>query len=120
LLRGDLRLSLTSDSALQVKLLDEQLGSGTLTILGEKASGERQVLKSVSTLPSRPGVLGSVPLGEECAERLGAAGGAVERPRSSTASTCVTSAQLGLRKAEPAPTPAPAPKRRPSSCCRRE
>lgn len=108
LLRGDLRLSLTSDSALQVKLLDEQLGSGTLTVLGEKASGERQVLKSVSTLPSRPGVLGSVPLGEEALKDLVRLV-VLWKGRDHHNQPLLTSAQLGLRKAEAAPTVTPAP-----------
>ena len=97
-----------SDSALQVKLLDEQLGSGTLTVLGEKASGERQVLKSVATLPSRPGVLGSVPLGEEALKDLVRLV-VLWKGRDHHNQPLLTSAQLGLRKAEAAPTPAPAP-----------
>ncbi|HNI60350.1 MAG TPA: hypothetical protein PKW11_10425 [Pseudomonadota bacterium] len=64
LLRGDLRIAMQGETQLQIKLLDEPLGSGVVTLIGEKSSGERQVLKTLSTLPSRPGVLGLVPLGD--------------------------------------------------------
>ena len=46
LLRGDLRLSISNESGLVIKLLDEQLGSGSLTVLGEKASGSLSYFQS--------------------------------------------------------------------------
>lgn len=105
LLRGDLRLSLASESGLTVKLLDEQLGSGTLTVLGEKASGERQVLKTQATLPSRPGVLTQVPLSEEALTdfvRLAV----LWKGRDRNGQPVVTSSVLSLRKSESVPSPA--------------
>ena len=107
LLRGDLRLSFSNESGLVIKLLDEQLGSGSLTVLGEKASGERLVLKTLSTLPSRPGVLGTVPLSEESVKdyvRLVV----LWKGRDHNGQHLVTSSQLGLRKTEPVAPAAPA------------
>ncbi len=104
LLRGDLRLSLTSDSSLLVKLLDEQLGSGTLTVLGEKASGDRQVVKTQATLPARPGVLTQVPLAEDSLTdyvRLAV----LWKGRDRNGQPVVTSSVLSLRKTEAAPIP---------------
>ena len=108
LLRGDLRLSFSNESGLVIKLLDEQLGSGSLTVLGEKASGERLVLKTLSTLPSRPGVLGTVPLSEESIKdyvRLVV----LWKGRDHNGQHLVTSSQLGLRKTEPVAPAAPTP-----------
>jgi len=102
LLRGDLRLSLTSESGLLIKLLDEQLGSGTLTVLTEKASGERQVLKTLSTLPTRPGVLGTVPLGEESLKDVVRVV-VLWKGRDRNGQPMLTSSQLSLRKTEATP-----------------
>jgi hypothetical protein len=104
LLRGDLRLSLASDTGLTVKLLDEQLGSGTLTVLGEKANGERQVIKTQATLPARPGVLTQVPLAEDSLTdyvRLAV----LWKGRDRNGQPVVTSSVLSLRKTEAAPSP---------------
>lgn len=107
LLRGDLRLQMQGDSQLQIKLLDEPLGSGIVTLLGEKASGERQVLKTLSTLPSRPGVLGLIPLGDVAVKdyvRLVV----LWKGRDRHGQSVVSSAQVSLRKPEAVAPVAPA------------
>ena len=73
-------------------------------MLGEKASGERVVLKTLSTLPTRPGVLGTVPLTEESIKdyvRLVV----LWKGRDHNGQHLVTSTQLGLRKSEPTVAP---------------
>lgn len=107
LLRGDLRLTMQGESQLQIKLLDEPLGSGTVTLLGEKPSGERQVLKTLSTLPSRPGILGLVPLGDVSLKDY-ARLVVLWKGRDRQGQGLVSSAQVSLRKTETvAPAAAP-------------
>jgi hypothetical protein len=64
LFRGELKLALTDGGhSLVVRVAESPLGTGTLTILGERPEGSRQVLSTLATLPTRAGgTLGTIAL----------------------------------------------------------
>ncbi len=68
LFRGELRLTLATapeGRQLVVQVAETALGSGTLTLLGDKPEGLRQRLKTQQTVPTRPGsMLWTVQLSE--------------------------------------------------------
>ena len=108
LLRGDLKLSLVGETQLHVTLLDQPLGSGVLTLFGETPTGERRLLTQLATLPSRPGLMGQIPL-----QAIPLSGFAkfvvLWKGKDQKGQPLLTSAQLNLRKTEAEPIPANPP-----------
>lgn len=101
LLRAELRLALAPDAKeLVVRASEVQLGSGTLTLLTESTEGRRKLVRTVQTLPTRPGAtLASLPLDEMSgpqAQRLIV----LYRGRDLRNEPVITSAQLSLPRSE--------------------
>lgn len=101
LLRAELRLVLAPDAKeLSVRASEVQLGSGTLSLLTESPEGRRKLVRTVPTLPTRPGAtLASLALDEVTGpqvQRLIV----LYRGRDLRNEPVITSAQLSLPRPE--------------------
>lgn len=105
LFRGELQLVLTTTGAepqLSVQVAETALGSGTVTVLVEKPEGTRSTLRTLSTVPTRPGAtLASLPLRAEDVKDVRRVV-VLFRGRDRHNEPVVTSAQLLLPTAEDA------------------
>lgn len=110
LFRGELKLALATapeGRSLVIQVAETALGSGTLTLLGDKPEGLRQLLGTQQTLPTRPGAtLWTVKLSERDTKDLRRLV-VLYRGRDRHNEPLVTSAQLLLPTRERPPASSP-------------
>lgn len=110
LFRGELKLTLTTtpeSRSLVVQVAETALGSGTLTLLGDKPEGLRQLLRTQPTVPTRPGsTLWTVQLSERDTKDLRRLV-VLFRGRDRHNEPLITSAQVLLPTRERAPASSP-------------
>ena len=110
LFRGELKLTLTTtpeSRSLVVQVAETALGSGTLTLLGDKPEGLRQLLSTQPTVPTRPGsTLWTVQLSERDTKDLRRLV-VLFRGRDRHNEPLITSAQVLLPTRERAPASTP-------------